>query len=602
MELITQGGFFLNDYNFKVNLKGMMDILSNHLYSSKDVFIRELLQNGIDAISMRKEIEPSFNSDTILIKVDENKSLSFRDNGIGLTEDELHKFLSVIGQSSKKDLQTGRFTGDYIGRFGIGLLSCFMVTDEILVRSRSVKTNDVVMEWRGKPDGTYSISQIDYTMDFGTEIILNTKSDTTEYFNEETISELVKYFGLPLPVPIILKSCTGEDIRLNMPFESISSNPHRTILELGYQLFGENFIDYIPLQSKNNLFDGVAYIIPYSISATAEHSHRIYLKNMLLTEDGSSILPKWAFFVRCFFNTNNLKPTASRESFYQDDTLELAKNEIGECISNYFRKISNSNKSLLKRIISIHSLAIKSIAVEDTSLFEIFIPYLSFETSMGTMYGKDLIRYTGTIIYTNSVDEFKRLSPIVSAQGELILNAGYVYDFDLIQNLIEIFDKTNLILSSEYDISFILDDVPLGERLHYKNFLEVAKDTLQSFDCDVDIKKFEPTQLPSIYILDEDAKLLRDIKQSKSNGNSMFFNMLSSFEDELSQNSIACLYFNYENTLVKKLLNLSDNDKLSICIEILYVQALLKGNFPLGQSELQLLNDGIINLIDWNLM
>ena len=124
---------------FKVNLGGMIDILANHLYSSPDVFVRELLQNGTDAISARNLYDNSFQQGKIQIRIQKEKSLSFSDNGTGLTEEEIHQFLAVIGQSSKRDLQTGRILEDYIGRFGIGMLSCFMVTDQIVMKTKSVK-------------------------------------------------------------------------------------------------------------------------------------------------------------------------------------------------------------------------------------------------------------------------------------------------------------------------------------------------------------------------------------------------------------------------------------------------------------------------------
>ena len=78
---------------FKVNLGGMIDILANHLYSSPDVFIRELLQNGTDAISGRKQTEPEFSTGRITIRIQKEKNLSFQDNGTGLTEEEIHQFL-----------------------------------------------------------------------------------------------------------------------------------------------------------------------------------------------------------------------------------------------------------------------------------------------------------------------------------------------------------------------------------------------------------------------------------------------------------------------------------------------------------------------------
>lgn len=107
---------------FKVNLRGMIDILSNHLYSSPDVFIRELLQNGTDAISARKLFDKKFNNGTITIEpkiIDSKKTIVFSDNGIGLSYDEINQFLAVIGQSSKRDIITGRIYRSFRNRLAL---------------------------------------------------------------------------------------------------------------------------------------------------------------------------------------------------------------------------------------------------------------------------------------------------------------------------------------------------------------------------------------------------------------------------------------------------------------------------------------------------
>nr|MCR5718048.1 ATP-binding protein [Oscillospiraceae bacterium] len=347
---------------FKVNLGGMIDILANHLYSSPDVFIRELLQNGTDAISGRKLLDPRFSEGKITISVTPESSMLFRDNGTGLTEEEIHKFLAVIGQSSKRDLETGRILEDYIGRFGIGMLSCFMVTDQITMLTRSVKEPDKVFAFCGKPDGTYTITQSDTSdMPVGTTVMLQPKKGSEQYFTEETVTKLVRYYGLPLPFPVVLQSADGTEKRINEMLPS-GSNVRDSIMALGNEIFDSDFLGYIPLESESGLFSGAAYILPHAVSVHAKNKHRIYLKNMLLTENGDAILPKWSGFLRCFLNTQKLRPTASRENFYEDDLLAQAREELSECISSYLIGLSAKDPALLEELIRIHIMAIKSMA------------------------------------------------------------------------------------------------------------------------------------------------------------------------------------------------------------------------------------------------
>lgn len=99
----------MSDYRFQVHLGGMIEVLSDHLYSSPDVYIRELLQNAVDAIVARKKHNGA-DSDykgNIYVYLEGN-TLRFVDNGIGLTEEEIHQFLAIIGESSKKQLEDGQ--------------------------------------------------------------------------------------------------------------------------------------------------------------------------------------------------------------------------------------------------------------------------------------------------------------------------------------------------------------------------------------------------------------------------------------------------------------------------------------------------------------
>ena len=115
----------------------------------RNTFVRELLQNSVDAIKVLRNIDENYNG-RIDVFLNEDGTTVFQDNGIGLKEEEVYRFLTVIGESSKRDTPD---SDDFIGRFGIGLLSCFVVTNEIKVESRSAMGGQPV-GWGGRVDGT----------------------------------------------------------------------------------------------------------------------------------------------------------------------------------------------------------------------------------------------------------------------------------------------------------------------------------------------------------------------------------------------------------------------------------------------------------------
>ncbi len=580
---------------FKVNLHGMIDILANHLYSSPDVFIRELLQNGTDAISARKLYDKSFKNGMITIEpriTDGKKTIIFTDNGIGLSYNEINEFLAVIGQSSKRDIMTGRISEEYIGRFGIGLLSCFMVTDEIRMTTHSAKSGEY-LEWIGTPDGVYKINRLDSCPD-GTTFYIKLKEDSIGYFEAERIEELVRYFGLPLPFPIMLKT-ENDTHRINTVVD-YNSNMHDSIMEFGYDLFGIEFIDYIPLNSRKGLFSGVAYILPYRIAPTTQGNHRIYLKHMLLTENGGNLLPEWAFFLRCFINTNSLRPTASREDFYDDDMLEAAREEIGECIEAHLIDMSHKNPEILKKLVDIHNLAIKSMAIDNDELFNVFIDYLEFETTRGILSGSNLKKTDEPFTFTFDVDKFKQYSPIFTAQEKLLVNAGYVYDDKLMMKLINSAELTAAELNEDEFLDN-LEELTKKERDEFNGFIDTANDAIEAFDCEAEIKSFMPYELTALYIMDEQAKLYRQIIRAKETTDELFSDIYAAFAEEIEDNATTTLVFNSENPLVQKLKNISGS-QLENIIKILYVQSLLLGHYPLRNNEIAIMNKSIEGLID----
>lgn len=585
----------MSDFLFSVNLGGMIDILSNHLYSSPKVFLRELLQNAADAISLRKNNDSNFTEPQIDIIVDEKKSLIFKDNGNGLTEEEIHKFISVIGQSSKRGENSS-----FIGRFGIGLLSCFIVTDEIILRSRSVKTPDKVNEWHGFSDGRYSVKEIESDMPVGTEIFIKTDPKYEHLFCAEEVIKNIKYYGLPIPYPVYVYMGDGVKIRANILFSKNGGDEHQNILDMGKNIFGVDYdyLDYIPLNSKKGLFSGAAYILPFTVSAAAKSKHRIYLKNMLLTEDGSSILPEWAFFVQCFFDTEKLSPTASREDFYHDSLLEEAKQEISACIASYLEKLSFNNPKLLGKIVSLHGVALKSISAENERLFRIFMPYFTFETSFGTLDGKKVMGYHNEIFYTSNIDVFRQLRPIFTEKRELLINTGYVHEKALL-DMTEKLGMAKISPLSDNLLESLLEDAEDEE--DYEYMLEIFGGELKAFDCRVMLKSFSPSQLATIYTLSSEAELKRDIKSAKEKSDNMFLGMLDAFEEEIDETAGAILYLNSRNKLIQKLSENADSEKLSVYAKILYVQSLISGGFPIHASEMNIMNTNLIKLIEWGM-
>jgi molecular chaperone HtpG len=598
------------DYKFQINLRGIIELLSNHLYSGPEVFLRELLQNGVDAIRARLHHDPGHQGEITLEVLGTHgkhpPTLVFTDNGIGLTEEEIHRFLATIGQSSK-NAEFWERPSDFIGQFGIGLLSCFVVSEEIVVITRSAGAADAhTIEWRGKPNGTYTVKVLDRDLAPGTRVYLTCKKGCEEHFDPERVAERAMHFGGLLPYPIRLITGNGSR-QLNAegpPWRRRYANAEdrRTaLLEYGRKSFDMDFFDAIPLRSAVGEVEGVAFVLPFSPSLATKRTHRVYLKNMLLSENAEDLVPDWAFFVKCVVNANDLRPTASRESFYEDDKLAATREALGQCLRDYLFGLAKKEPQRLQQLIALHYLTIKALAVRDDEFYRLFIDWLPFETTLGEMTLGEYRRQNPVLRYVTHLDQFRQIAQVAAAQDLCILNGAYTYNAELLEKFKDVFPDEQVEEVEPASLTQSFEDLTLDERERTFALVKAADVVLQSFKCAAEIKKFMPAELPALYSTNAEAGFLRSVEQSREISDDLWASVLDNLTHKHASEIYAQLCFNYHNPLIRKMAQLRNRTLLQRSIQMLYVQALLLGHHPLNAREMALLNEGLLGLIEWGL-
>jgi molecular chaperone HtpG len=603
------------DHAFKINLRGIIDLLSHHLYSSPQVYLRELLQNGVDAIRARQKIEPGRRGE-IRIEVIEPRggslpTLAFVDDGIGLTENEVHRFLSTIGESSKRgapgDPEQPR---DFLGQFGIGLLSCFVVSDEIVVLTRSARPSETpgettrTIEWRGRPDGTYTVRALDQTIPAGTQVYLTCKKGSEEYFAPEQVRSWARRYGGLLPYPInFTAGKDSQDINeRGAPWRrryDSESERTRALLDYGKEAFGIDFFDAIPLQSSSAGMDGAAFVLPFPPGPSIRQPHRVYLKNMLVSENVEEIAPDWAFFVRCIINTDRLRPTASRESFVEDESLEDVREAVGETLRDYLIGLAKRDPKRLRRLIDLHALTVRALALHDDEFYRLFADWLDFETSQGVMTLGEYRRRNEVVRFVPDLDRFRQIAGVARAQGLCIINAAYTYEAELLMKLPQVFPEALVELVEPIELAHKLDDPTQEQGEEVIDLLIMAEEVLAPFRCEVEIKSYAPESVPALYSIDPEAGLRRALGESKEMADPLWSSVLGELTQNTPEVPQAKLFLNYRNPLIRKMARVRDRGLLRRSVEMLYIQSLLLGHHPLGVKELALLNEGLIGLIEW---
>ena len=572
-----------NNNLFQVNLKGMIALLSEHIYSNPNTFVRELLQNCTDAITALRNIDEEY-AGRIDVFLREDGSMVFQDNGIGLKEEEVYRFLTIIGESSKRETPDAN---DFIGRFGIGLLSCFVVTNEITVESRSAMGKQPV-RWCGKVDGTYQTTLPEEEWPIGSRVILVPKKEWTHLFEYETFKKILRNYGQILPYSIYLHHQDEEElVNTPSPVWLDSKATRNELLEHGKKVFQSSALDAFRIHTENGKVNGVFYILPFRTQFSTGNSHKVYLKRMLLSENDCNLLPSWAFFIRCLVNADGLVSTASRESFVNNDLLKDTRKEIGVAIKEYLKRLVENDRETFNRILDVHFFHIKAIASEDNELLRLFIDYLPFETSKGTRSFGNIRSTESTIRYTRNLEDFRQVRRIAGAQGWMIVNAAYTFDESLLKKASLLFPELTLEAVSPARILEQFTEVVATEE--HKTFEKQASELLKSFGCICRLKHFTPVDTPVIFVAEEKET------QTKA-ANNPLLGVLGSIT---TQKQIPpTLTFNADNEMIQMLLRIkSDNKLFKHIVHILYVQALMQGRYPVNNEEMNLFNRSLCELM-----
>lgn len=195
--------------NISVQTENIFPIIKKFLYSDQEIFLRELVSNAVDATSKLKtlarkgEVSGEIGETTIDILINEEENtLTIRDRGIGMTEEEVKKYLNQVALSSAQDfVDKYKDEASIIGHFGLGFYSAFMVADKVEVVTKSYQEGSTAVRWICEGDPSYQIGEAE--RDFrGTDIILHISEDSKQYLKEGEISGLLNKYARFLPVPI----------------------------------------------------------------------------------------------------------------------------------------------------------------------------------------------------------------------------------------------------------------------------------------------------------------------------------------------------------------------------------------------------------------
>ncbi|MEO3746830.1 HSP90 family protein [Plantactinospora sp. B5E13] len=597
------------DRTFQVDLRGVVDLLSHHLYGSPRVYVRELLQNAADAITARRAADPAAPA-VVRIEPPEltgDGTLRVHDTGIGLTEAQVHELLATIGRSSKRD-ELGFARHEFLGQFGIGLLSCFLVADQIQVQTRHADEPTVL--WTGYADGRYRVELAGagaQRSEPGTTVTLTPRRGADKWLTGPTVTELARLFGSLLPIRVYVGDVettagpppwsTDADNAAGMTtVGGIAAARRERLIAYAREVLGFTPFDVVPLSVPEAGLTGVAFVLPAPVNPAARAGHRVYLKRMLLTEGAEGLLPDWAFFARCVVDASELRPTASREALYEDSLLESTREALGDQLRGWLVRLADGNPLRLAEFLRVHHLGVKALALHDDEMLRLVERWWPMETNLGQTTLAEFRERHGLIRYAASIDEFRQLAAVAAAQDLAVVNAGYTYDSEIVERLPTV-DRSVLIERLEpSDLTTRFDALDPGTALAVRPFVTAAQRALDRLGCEVVVRSYAPASLPALYLVSRSAIFHEQLQSTRERADETWAGVLdaiaASGPPERPQ-----LVLNHRNPLVRRITALTDPELVGLAVEALYGQALLLGYHPIRPADAALLNSSFLGLL-----
>jgi molecular chaperone HtpG len=587
--------------NFQVDLRGVVDLLSHHLYGSPRVYVRELLQNAVDAITARRatdthapalvRIEPS--------EITGDGTLRIHDSGIGLTEAQVHDLLATIGRSGKRD-ELGFARHEFLGQFGIGLLSCFLVADEVRVRTRCGDSPTVL--WTGFADGRYEVAlagPADERAEQGTSVTLVPRRDGAQWLTGATVTELTRLYGSLLPVTVRV----GDEVVSAGPppwlatADDAAGERRERLIGYARETLGFAPFDVIDLAVPSAGLTGAAFVLPVPVNPAAKLGHRVYLKRMLLGEGTEGLLPEWAFFARCVVDATELRPTASREALYEDGLLEDVREALGDQLRGWLVRLATNDRERLAAFLDIHHLGFKALALHDDEMLRLVDRWWPMETNMGRMTLAEFRERYGTVRYCATIDEFRQLAAVAAAQELAVVNGGYTYDSEIIERLPSLDREILVDRLDPSDLTTRFDTLDAATEMSLRPFLATTRRALDKLGCEAVVRSFEPAALPALYLVDRSAAFQQQLRATRERVDDVWAGVLAAFE-AAEADARPQLVLNHRNPLVRRLIALSGTGLTELAVETLYGQALLLGHHPLRPADAAVLNRSFLGLLN----
>lgn len=574
--------------NITVHTQNIFPVIKKWLYSDKDIFLREIVSNGCDAVTKLKKVKdagatlPTDEEYEVSVIVDKpGRTLTVSDNGIGMTENEIEKYITQVAFSGAEDFlnkyQDKSPESQIIGHFGLGFFSCFMVSDKVEIETLSFAEGAKSAHW--SCDGGIEYEMTEGTRDKrGTDIVMHITEEDEEYLSISKVREILDKYCSFLPVPIYCYQA-GEDkgtpvnethpLWAKAPSEC-TEDEYKTFYQRLFRRYDEPLFQiHLNTDYPFNL-KGILYfpkIDKNEVNMTGGPV-KLYNNQVFVADNIKEIIPEFLLMLKGVIDCPDVPLNVSRSFLQNDRTVGKIADHIVKKIADKLTDLFKNDRENYEKYWEDISGFIKFGAMSDVKFYDKIKDCLIYKTTMGKYVTMEdyLAGDKKEVYYATSAEYQKSYINLFSDRGiEVILMPGLI-DATFVQ-----------FLESKYtDVKFMSIDSVTPDSFKEEGAGADAEKTKKLFEkylpegTEIETQSLKSREIPALIMIDEYARRMKMISAAMGGG---------SFPDKKR------LMINLNNSLVEGLGEMND-EKAEMVVKQIYDLARLESE-PLAADDLE---------------
>lgn len=574
----------------QISSENMMPIIKKWLYSDKDIFLREIIANGVDAITKHKKLVDMGETEkeekySIRVIIDENaKTLTVEDNGIGMTAEEVEKYITQIAFSGAADFleKYENASGDgIIGHFGLGFYSAYMVSQNVEIFTKSYKDAPAV-HWESDGESTYTLQETQ-KKERGTKIVLHLAEGEEEFLKEYRIRELLKKYCSFMPVEIYLNPKGEEsDKAINDTTPLYLKDPKECTEEEYKNFYRDTFMDFneplfwIHLNMEYPFrLKGILYFpqIKKQQVQLEKGQVKLYCNQVFIADNIKEVIPEFLMLLNGIIDCPDIPLNVSRSFLQNDKQVQKISKHITKKVADKLTALFKNDRERYETCWKDIATFIKFGCVKEEDFYDKVKDILIFKNLEGKYH--PIQEYMGEELTQEEFNKGTQAQAIYYVSDE-VQQAQYIQmfkDADLDAVFCDTLIDPHFISFIEYKnprkCRFVRIDADIDSALKggtveeedAKELISAVKEHLVNKEITVKAERFKNGKLPAIINVDEFMRRMSEMGGYYGMG-----------ETDPSKN--ATLILNVSNPVVSGLLTQSE-DKQKFIVNQIYYLAML---------------------------